>query len=146
MEIMQKNQVLDDFRKQIVDCLEKLKSSFENKQQVKNCVKQDLNKLLKTSFEKEILKKEQEKALKNFDIAYANKLATQIENLDMLLEIQKEQQNSKEEDELHRDMAFDVFSRLKQLSKEQIKEILETTPQIKNYLEDWFQVLVSWLR
>ena len=146
MEIMQKNQVLDDFRKQIVDCLEKLKSSFENKQQVKNCVKQDLNKLLKNSFEKEILKKEQEKALKNFDIAYANKLATQIENLDMLLEIQKEQQNSKEEDELHRDMAFDVFSRLKQLSKEQIKEILETTPQIKNYLEDWFQVLVSWLR
>ena len=118
----------------------------------------------------DICQQEKELALANFDIAYANKLNQQINTLtsqyNTALKNAEEYQNlidqkrteiEKEFDSkygatvesltqnMHREMTYDAFVKLKDLPKSQAQEILNSNPEIKEYLGDWYSALTLWL-
>ena len=128
-------------------------------------------KLDSIKLKKNLIEQQKNVALSNFDIAYASKLNNQIKTLttqynQALKEVQDYQKqldaqkaeieadfdaqygaaikNLKQD--MQRDMTYDTFVKLKDLSKAEAQEILNTTPQIKEYLGDWYSALNLWLK
>ena len=128
-------------------------------------------KLDSIKLKKNLIEQQKNVALSNFDIAYASKLNNQIKTLttqynQALKEVQDYQKQldaqkaeieadfdaqygaaiKKLKQDMQRDMTYDTFVKLKDLSKAEAQEILNTTPQIKEYLGDWYSALNLWLK
>ncbi|MBQ7603068.1 MAG: hypothetical protein IJU58_02895 [Clostridia bacterium] len=129
-----------------------------------------LSKLNSLQLQKNVIEQQRDNALANFDIAYANKLNKQFNVLtneyNAALKNAQEYQNilaqkraEIEEDfnaqhgqtikkltqDMQKEMTLDAFVKLKDLPKSQAQQILNTTPQIREYLGDWYSALELWL-
>ncbi len=130
-----------------------------------------LAKLNSLELKKNLIEQQKNTALSNFDISYANKLNTQIKTLtsqyNQALKEMQDYQNSidaqkaeieadfeakygaeikKLKQDMQRDMTYDTFIKLKDLTKAEAQEVINTTPQIKEYLGDWYSALNLWLK
>ena len=129
-----------------------------------------ITKLNAIQLKKDVVEQERANALANFDISYANKLNKQFNTLtkeytQALKNVQEYQNvidNKRKEIEddfqakygqtvkkitqdMQREMTLDTFVKLKDLPKSEIQQILNSNPEIKDYLGDWYSALKLWL-
>ena len=128
---------------QIKNSLKSIKSSFQPK-----VLTGDSSTLETLAFQQNVLKKQMQLALKNFDIALASRFANKLEelqNIQLRHKIEQSQKAKQQTQVLQREMAYDVFSKLKDLPSAQTKQILASLPNIETDLGEWFLVLKTWL-
>lgn len=129
-----------------------------------------LSKLNSLQLQKNVVEQQRDNALANFDIAYANKLNKQfnvltneynkaLKNAQEYQTILEQKRAEIEEDfnaqygqtikkltyDMQKEMTLDAFVKLKDLPKSQAQQILNTNPQIRDYLGDWYSALELWL-
>ena len=140
---------------------------IENIQKLKSDYQSALDSL---TLKQNIIETEKELALEKFDISYASKLNTEINNLkkqsanieaeiaDYNAAIDKRKQEIQEqfdkdnatviknlEDSMERDIAIETFNILKTLPKTEAQAIVRD-PEIAEALGDWLSIISIWLR
>ena len=129
-----------------------------------------LAKLNSLQLQKDVVQQERANALADFDISYANKLNKQLNVLTSqyntaLKNAQQYQDiidNKRQEikadfdakygqtvkkltQDMQREMTLDAFVKLKDLPRSEVQQILNTNPEVKEYLGDWYSALKLWL-
>lgn len=142
---------LINFKKELLNNLEKIKQKFEGDISQTEQQPENFN-LTALKLKKTIIEKEREVALSSFDIASANELTKQLNEINRDLEILLQNQNKESAEitqetksQMQREMMHEAFFELKNLSAAQAQEIVNTTPELKTMLGDWFSALILWM-
>ena len=134
--------------------LDELLSDFENiklqstkTQQPSKIEEQKLDVL---KLQKNIIEKELEIALNNFDIKKASKLSKDLDEIELVLNKAEKKPETKiqqtfEDERQKREMTYQAFLKLKDLPKGQTNQILKDSSKLKEVLGDWFDALCLWL-
>ena len=123
----------------VSELLDELKTFIQNNKNQKSLATSEIQSL---EFQQNILQKEKEIALSNFNIPLANQLSTKLEEVQNTL---AEKQAKISNEDIQREMTYHSFLKLKDLENSQIQEILNSTPELNEILGEWFPVLNLWL-
>lgn len=129
----------------IEDVLTSLFKSLEDiKQRYLNKENEVVERQDKTKFQKNIIEKELEVALKKFDLKEAKHLAKKLDEL-VAFEDNSVVSQKFENEQMQREMAYEAFFVLKNMPKSLVQQVLQDQSKLSDFLGEWFSALKLWL-